>query len=198
LDASGSGGPTLSDIFVVPQRILMAPGNLADQITYPFSIPAPERTPQLVAHLQDLLDRVGIGYLVERWAGDAQDTVMTIDGVPITVVSVQGEDSKGWDATVTWEDVLSLGEQQRMVRCNYRLSAFMTQPPPIRYMRCSYASIRCCGGAGICKAAFPSTKVCTPGRMQFRRVSRRGRETVQDRSRRRDHVCDCLAAFDAT
>ena len=53
--------------------------------------------------------------LVNRWAGDAQDTVMTIDGVPITVVSVHGEDSKGWDAAVTWEDVLSLGEQQRMV-----------------------------------------------------------------------------------
>ena len=40
---------------------------------------------------------------------------MTIDGVPITVVSVHGEDSKGWDAAVTWEDVLSLGEQQRLV-----------------------------------------------------------------------------------
>ena len=33
LEASGGGGPSLSDIFVVPQRILMAPGNLADQIT---------------------------------------------------------------------------------------------------------------------------------------------------------------------
>ena len=44
----------------------------------------------------------------------AQDTVMTIDGKSITVVSVSGEDTKGWDAAVTWEDVLSLGEQQRM------------------------------------------------------------------------------------
>lgn len=116
LEASGGGGPALSDIFVVPQRILMAPGSLADQITYPFSIPSLERTPQLEAQLQGLLDQVGIGYLVDRWAGDAQDTVMTIDGVPITVVSMQGQDSKGWDATVTWEDVLSLGEQQRLVR----------------------------------------------------------------------------------
>ena len=115
LDASGGGGPTLSDIFVVPQRILMAPGTLADQITYPYSIPHYERTVEIEARLQELLDLVGIGYLVDRWAGDAQDTVMTIDGVPITVVSVHGEDSKGWDASVTWEDVLSLGEQQRMV-----------------------------------------------------------------------------------
>jgi hypothetical protein len=57
---------------------------------------------------------VGIGYIVSRWAGDAQDTVMTIDGKSITVVSVSGEDTKGWDAAVTWGDVLSLGEQQRL------------------------------------------------------------------------------------
>ena len=57
---------------------------------------------------------VGIGYIVSRWAGDAQDTVMTIDGKSITVVSVSGEDTKGWGAAVTWGDVLSLGEQQRL------------------------------------------------------------------------------------
>jgi ABC-type uncharacterized transport system fused permease/ATPase subunit len=90
------------------------PGNLADQITYPHSIPRAERDGALEARLQKLLDQVGIGYLVSRWAGDAQDTVMTIDGKSITVVSVSGEDTKGWDAAVTWEDVLSLGEQQRM------------------------------------------------------------------------------------
>jgi ABC-type uncharacterized transport system fused permease/ATPase subunit len=116
LEANGAGGPRLSDIFVVPQRILSAPGTLADQITYPQSILRAERTPAVEARLQGLLDQVGVGYLVDRWAGDAQDTVMTIDGVPITVVSVHGEDSKGWDAAVTWEDVLSLGEQQRLVR----------------------------------------------------------------------------------
>lgn len=119
LEASGGGGPTLKDIFIVPQRILMAPGSLADQITYPQSIPRAERDAVVEARLQSLLDQVGIGYLVERWAGDAQDTVMTIDGVPITVVSVHGEDSKGWDAAVTWEDVLSLGEQQRMVSAEH-------------------------------------------------------------------------------
>ena len=49
---NGGGGPTLRDIFVVPQRILMAPGTLADQITYPKSISRQARTPEIEARLQ--------------------------------------------------------------------------------------------------------------------------------------------------
>ena len=50
--------------------------------------------------LQEMLDLVGIGYLVKRWEGDADET--------------NYEDHLGWDHTVRWEDVLSMGEQQRM------------------------------------------------------------------------------------
>jgi ABC-type uncharacterized transport system fused permease/ATPase subunit len=45
----------------VPQRILMAPGNLQDQVTYPDVLT--ERTPAIEKRLTELLDLVGIGYL---------------------------------------------------------------------------------------------------------------------------------------
>ena len=75
-------------------------GSLADQVTYPGKIPASERTEEQTAKLQELLDMVGIGYLVIRWAGDAED--------------VTRENHLGWDHVARWEDVLSLGEQQRL------------------------------------------------------------------------------------
>ena len=101
LERPGGGDTSsLQQIFVVPQRILMATGSLADQLTYPVVIPAADRTPELEAQLQQLLDAVGIGYLVSRWAGDR-------DGVTHS-------GHEGWDHVCKWEDVLSLGEQQRM------------------------------------------------------------------------------------
>lgn len=124
----GGGAPSLQQVFVVPQRILMATGTLADQLTYPGAYPPAEpsilvhvvashasyqplvlaavvvpkekRSEALEAKLQNLLDTVGIGYLVKRWAGDREGTTHA--------------DHAGWDHTVKWEDVLSLGEQQRM------------------------------------------------------------------------------------
>ena len=50
----------------MPQRILMALGTLADQLTYPSVLQPAERTEEVEKQLQGLLDLVGIGYLVER------------------------------------------------------------------------------------------------------------------------------------
>eukprot|EP01044_Picomonas_judraskeda_P001456 COSAG03_NODE_88_length_13468_cov_4.757798_3_plen_650_part_00 len=92
LEANGAGGPRLTDIFVVPQRILMAPGTLADQITYPYSIPKAERTAAVEAALQKLLDQVGVGYLVDRWSGDAQVRLTSTFSLPL-IFSYKSEKS---------------------------------------------------------------------------------------------------------
>eukprot|EP01050_Picozoa_sp_SAG11_P038781 SAG11_NODE_15992_length_560_cov_0.997831_2_plen_92_part_00 len=42
-------------------------GSLADQLTYPDSIPPDERTAEQESHLFKLLKIVGIDYLVDRW-----------------------------------------------------------------------------------------------------------------------------------
>ena len=68
-------------------------GNLADQVTYPVRIDPADRTPEIEAKLQELLDLVGVGYLVTRWAGDA--------------AGKKRADHKGWDHETKWEDVLS-------------------------------------------------------------------------------------------
>ena len=90
----------LKKVFVVPQKIHMALGSLQDQVTYPEFITKENRTPELELRLQEMLELVGIGYLVARWEGDADET--------------NYEEHEGWDHIVRWEDVLSLGEQQRM------------------------------------------------------------------------------------
>lgn len=82
----------------MPQKIHMALGSLQDQVTYPQFIPKEERTRELEVQMQEVLDLVGIGYLVKRWEGDADET--------------NYEEHAGWDHIVRWEDVLSLGEQQ--------------------------------------------------------------------------------------
>lgn len=51
-----------------------------------------EATRLLDAHLKTILDSVRLFYLLER---------------------------EGWDATANWEDVLSLGEQQRLGMVNF-------------------------------------------------------------------------------
>lgn len=84
---SADGCPGINDIFLVPQRMYMSLGTLADQVTYPLRFEL--RTTELEVRLQALLDLVGIGYLPERQPA-------------------------GWGAVMVWEDVLSLGEQQRM------------------------------------------------------------------------------------
>jgi ABC-type uncharacterized transport system fused permease/ATPase subunit len=93
---SGGDSAKFEDIFLVPQRMYMADGTLADQVTYPRRITREDRTPEAEAKMFAQLELVGIHYLVERNAKPGPPAV------------------SGWDAKCNWEDVLSLGEQQRM------------------------------------------------------------------------------------
>ncbi|CAO1943177.1 unnamed protein product [Urochloa humidicola] len=87
-------------IFNVPQRPYTCLGTLRDQIIYPLSHeeaelkmlsyePSDKSTaPKMLDdHLKTILENVRLVYLLER---------------------------EGWDATPNWEDILSLGEQQRL------------------------------------------------------------------------------------
>ena len=80
------GVVTTDEVFLVPQKPYSVTGSLADQITYPKKLC--NRTPGDEAKMMSLLELVGIPYLVER--------------------------EGGWDAVQQWENVLSLGEQERM------------------------------------------------------------------------------------
>ncbi|THG14498.1 hypothetical protein TEA_014205 [Camellia sinensis var. sinensis] len=90
-------------VFYVPQRSYMCLGTLRDQIIYPLSREEAEQmaldlygkgetsidAPKLLdSHLETILENVKLLYLLER--------------------------EGGWDANKTWEDILSLGEQQRL------------------------------------------------------------------------------------
>ncbi|WCJ34821.1 ABC transporter D family member 1 [Euphorbia peplus] len=91
-------------IFFVPQQPYACLGTLRDQIIYPLSfdeaarmtlklsgddIVSVDTTKFLDERLRTILENVRLNYLLER------------------------EDS-GWDANLNWEDILSLGEQQRL------------------------------------------------------------------------------------
>ncbi|KAG4995489.1 hypothetical protein JHK86_032316 [Glycine max] len=91
-------------IFYVPQRPYTCLGTLRDQIIYPLSREEaqfqalkmhgkgekhPDLRIMLDTHLQVILENVRLNYLLER-------------------------DNNGWDANLNWEDILSLGEQQRL------------------------------------------------------------------------------------
>lgn len=78
--------PQAKELCLVPQKVYCPPGNLVDQITYPVRIE--ERTKEDEEMLLELLQTVGVAYLAERM--------------------------DGWDTVTRWEDVLSLGEQQRL------------------------------------------------------------------------------------
>ncbi|KAG8373362.1 hypothetical protein BUALT_Bualt11G0016300 [Buddleja alternifolia] len=90
-------------LFYVPQRPYTCLGTLRDQIIYPLSRNEAERralrlieegqesmaaTDILDAHLKTILENVKLLYLLER--------------------------EGGWDTSQNWEDILSLGEQQRL------------------------------------------------------------------------------------
>ncbi|MED6197488.1 ATP-binding cassette sub- D member 1 [Stylosanthes scabra] len=91
-------------IFYVPQRPYTCLGTLRDQIIYPLSHEEAEinalklygegakhsDTKSLLdARLRDILEKVRLSYLLER-------------------------EENNWDANLNWEDILSLGEQQRL------------------------------------------------------------------------------------
>ena len=87
-------------VFVVPQKPYSVRGTLLDQVTYPDKFEEKDVDDDLLQKAQELLELVGIGYLVER------------DG--------------GWHVDREFENVLSLGEQQRlgMARLFYRKPDF--------------------------------------------------------------------------
>ncbi|CAE8635527.1 unnamed protein product [Polarella glacialis] len=73
------------EVMLVPQRVYSVTGTLLDQVTYPRQLrPA---TPELQSQALSAMDKVGVAYLAER---------------------------EGWETELKWEDVLSLGEQQRL------------------------------------------------------------------------------------
>ncbi|XP_039123082.1 ABC transporter D family member 1-like isoform X1 [Dioscorea cayenensis subsp. rotundata] len=90
-------------VFYVPQRPYTCLGTLRDQIIYPLSREDAEikmlslakigvkssGANLLDAHLRHILETVRLVYLLER-------------------------EDQGWDASPNWEDILSLGEQQRL------------------------------------------------------------------------------------
>ncbi|KAG4212107.1 hypothetical protein ERO13_A02G143400v2 [Gossypium hirsutum] len=91
-------------VFYVPQKPYTCLGTLRDQIIYPLSHEEAEQkelklygkgkssadtTNILDARLKNILENVRLNYLLER-------------------------DESGWDANLSWEDILSLGEQQRL------------------------------------------------------------------------------------
>jgi len=79
---------TPKQVFLVPQKPYSVTGSLADQITYPEIIPADKFTAEHDEALRELLRLVRVEYLVDR--------------------------EGGWQSVAKWEDVLSLGEQQRI------------------------------------------------------------------------------------
>ncbi|KAJ3683851.1 hypothetical protein LUZ60_014078 [Juncus effusus] len=98
--ASGRLIKPSKELFHVPQRPYTSLGTLRDQIIYPLSREEAEErirslsnaekyeVPALLdAHLKKILENVRLVYLLER---------------------------EGWDSSPNWEDVLSLGEQQRL------------------------------------------------------------------------------------
>ncbi|XP_041002944.1 ABC transporter D family member 1 isoform X2 [Juglans microcarpa x Juglans regia] len=99
-ELAGSG----SGIFYVPQRPYTCLGTLRDQIIYPLSCEEaelrvlklygkgqniPDAKNILDSRLKTILENVRLNYLLER-------------------------DEGGWDGNLKWEDILSLGEQQRL------------------------------------------------------------------------------------
>lgn len=78
------GTPDICQIFLVPQRMYMPRGSLSEQVTYP---ERPKLSQDVIDKIISLLTVVGVPYLAERYK---------------------------MDEIMTWEDVLSLGEQQRL------------------------------------------------------------------------------------
>lgn len=83
----GAENTKTSDIYYIPQKPYNIYGTLREQIIYPDD-PNSEKSKQFTNdQLKDFLRRVRIAYIADR---------------------------EGWDKEKNWDDILSLGEQQRL------------------------------------------------------------------------------------
>ena len=87
-EPADAAAPFYKTVFLVPQAPYSVLGSLGDQLTYPELSATAMKDPELVARMEEIMGAVKLQYLVKR--------------------------EGGWGATRRWEDVLSLGEQQRL------------------------------------------------------------------------------------
>ena len=87
-DPADAAAPFYKTVFLVPQAPYSVLGSLGDQLTYPELSSTAMQVPELVERMDEIMAAVKLQYLVKR--------------------------EGGWNATRRWEDVLSLGEQQRL------------------------------------------------------------------------------------
>ncbi|CAM6094402.1 unnamed protein product [Calypogeia fissa] len=109
------------DIFYVPQRPYSAIGTLRDQIIYPLSLA--EATIKVVREAEqhqldnDLLGNEEYNKALRDTSSNAAlemlDVKLRSILEDVRLVYLLGREG-GWDTTVNWEDILSLGEQQRL------------------------------------------------------------------------------------
>lgn len=82
----------MDKIFVLTQKPYLPKGTLRDQVIYPDSVEEMVGKQVHDNDLYSLLEKVELGYLLERYANTAQ----------------------GWDTYNEWYDILSGGEKQRI------------------------------------------------------------------------------------
>jgi ABC-type uncharacterized transport system fused permease/ATPase subunit len=102
-------------------------GSLWDQITYPEKVGVLGSSKQ--AELQAVLDLVGVGYLVDRWKDDSshvEDPARVLAAVAHGTYCGCAVCKQAAGIGTRWEDILSLGEQQRimMARMFYHAPTF--------------------------------------------------------------------------
>ena len=91
-------------------------GSLWDQITYPEKVGVLGSSKQ--AELQAVLDLVGVGYLVDRWKDDSshvEDPARVLAAVAHGTYCGCAVCKQAAGIGTRWEDILSLGEQQRIM-----------------------------------------------------------------------------------
>ncbi|CAI5535931.1 unnamed protein product [Closterium sp. Naga37s-1] len=118
--AEGATGIATGGMFYVPQRPYAALGSLRDQLIYPLSrVDAAQkvvgfRAPAaLAAAGKGDTPAAGWTAAVEAAAFRALDEQLARIMEDVRLLYLLGREG-GWDATSTWEDTLSLGEQQRL------------------------------------------------------------------------------------